>query len=370
MLVCCLRSRVAHDVLASAKPLPGAVSSVVGSDEPLSNFLQQRRHDALLRLADSDCVGEDRRAALLLVVQLEIFEEVTLRCQAHSTSSICGVGASIALALLLATCSSLCCARRREPRRIPSADLEDAPKKNLGHFAAISNERRREALLRLADTGCVGASRRDALVSLLQAELSMRAVSRSSALFATAAAKIAETLPSSKGEVLIPIVHDNGIGDCGVSGPEVHGAVEQPEAAAADAATHTVLLEVVALDVMSSDALPAEAARIQARRRRRRPPGAISSASAPEAAGTLLAALPHEGPHDMQKPSALASGAPACGGATDDADGLNEAGGAFPGGNGARGAAAVHAPANAAGHRRAAGTGPTPARFAPAALPY
>ncbi len=311
MLVCCLRSRVAHDVLASAKPLPGAVSSVVGSDEPLSNFLQQRRHDALLRLADSDCVGEDRRAALLLVVQLEIFEEVTLRCQAHSASSICGVGASIAFALLLATCSSLCCARRREPRRIPSADLEDAPKKNL--FAAVSNERRREALLRLADTGCVGASRRDALVSLLQAELSMRAVSRSSALFA--AAKIAETLPSSKVEVLIPIVHDNGIGDCGVSGPDVIGAVEQPEAAAADAAKHTVLLEVVALDMMSSDALPAEAARIHARRRRRRPPGAISSASAPEAAGTLLTAPPHEGPHDMQIPSALASGAPACEGA-------------------------------------------------------
>jgi hypothetical protein len=276
----------------------------LASDEPLSDLFQQRRYDVLLRLADPNCVGEGRRAALLLIVQLEIFEDVTLRSQTLSTSAICGAGASIAFALLRATCSSLCCVRRREPRRIPSADLEDAPK---NPFAAVSNERRREALLRLADTGCVGASRRDALVSLLQVELSMRAVPRSSAPF-TAVATIAETLPCREVEVFIPVAHDSSIGDVGVSAPvslvdELYGAAEQPQAAAADAATHAVLLEAVA-----SDALPAEAL---AQRRGSHLPAAISSPPAPEAEETLLAApLDHETPHGAQNVSALAAGAP------------------------------------------------------------
>jgi hypothetical protein len=316
MLVCCLRSRMAPNVPASAKPRPGAVSSAA-ADETLSDLFQQRRGDALLRLADPDCVGESRRAALLLVVQLEIFEAVSSRCQTHSTSSICGAGASIAFALLLAACSSLCCVRRREPRRIPRADLEDAPK---NPFAAVSNERRREALLRLADTECVGASRRDALVSLLQAELSMRAVSRGGALF-THAAKIAETLPCRKVEVLIPVAHDNGIIDSGVSAlvtqvAEVHGRMAKPpplQAAVADTAAHTMLSVVVALDVVASDVLSAEALRAQARRRRRRrlPEAATSSAPAPEAAGMFLAAPPHKALNDVQQASALAAGAPA-----------------------------------------------------------
>jgi hypothetical protein len=160
----------------------------VASDDPLSEKsagFQQRRHNALLLLADPDCVGVQRRETLSSLLQMEIFEDVTSRSKSMSAWSICGTAIAIAFSLLRSACTPACCVRRRV-RRIPAQQLENTAGGD-DPLAAVPDECRRDALLRLADPECSGTTRRDALISLLQSEVSGIASSRTKAPRADAA---------------------------------------------------------------------------------------------------------------------------------------------------------------------------------------
>jgi hypothetical protein len=161
-----------------AAPPPAGVAS----DDPLSEKsagFQQRRHNALLLLADPDCVGVQRRETLSSLLQMEIFEDVTSRSKSMSAWSICGTAIAIALSLLRSACTPACCVRRLV-RRIPAQQLENTAGGD-DPLAAVPDERRRDALQRLADPECSGTTRREALVSLLQSEVSEIASSRTKA---------------------------------------------------------------------------------------------------------------------------------------------------------------------------------------------